>query len=741
MTSPQSGSSDAGGSQPAAFHVEGPTRVALVGAGYIADYHALCLSKIEDVELVAVCDQAEDKAQALAKKYQAPHVTGRLEDLPSFGVQVAHVLVPPHLHVAISKQLLELGIGVLVEKPAALSSADAGELKAVAERQGLPLGVNHNNAFHPQFERLLSDLRAGKIGRLEHVQITLSVPLRQLDAGDYSHWMFQEPRNIVFEQAPHPFSQLVELIGRVQSLETNVLGTRELFPGQLFHDRWLISAKGERGTAEVYLAFGQDFTRSTLQVLGSDGSLQCDLNHGHFERETKTQWLEFWNTFLAGWRRGKLLKRSAASGALGWFKQTLGLAERSDAFYAGMKGSLAEFHAALRAGRAPRCDADNALAVTEWCDRATAGIAPAPEQPQPNFDAAPPRPGEVCVLGGTGFIGQRVLRRLLERDVPVTAVVRRAHALPPELVAASRDGRVRLVRASLSNTESLRAAVQGAQTVLHMATGGGATWGDIQRNMIQGTADLAELCLAEDVKRLIYVSSTAALYLGADCGTAEIDDAVGPDPKSEERALYARGKAEAERVLMRLHRTRGLPVTIVRPAIVVGPGTPLQHSGLGLWVRDNHCVGWGDGTNPAPLVDVEDVAEALARAVTHRGDELAGKSMNLASRQRLGAKQIVEYMRRATGRDLVFHPRSLLFSQAMEIGKWVVKKIGRRSDAVFPSYRDLKSRSMAPAFACCTARELLGWRPCSDGEELLRRFVGPSAPDQPQPAPASDAGE
>jgi len=159
----------------------------------------------------------------------------------------------------------------------------------------------------------------------------------------------------------------------------------------------------------------------------------------------------------------------------------------------------------------------------------------------------------------------------------------------------------------------------------------------------------------------------------------------------------------------------------------------MQHSGIGLWVRDNHCVGWGRGDTPVPLVDVEDVAEALVRAALHEGDELVGRSWNLASRQRLSAAAIVEHMATLTGRALAFHPRSLALSQTLEIGKWIVKKAGGRRDAAFPSYRDLKSRSLAPTLSCRTARELFGWRPCDDGETLVRRFVLGSEADETPP--------
>jgi nucleoside-diphosphate-sugar epimerase len=241
--------------------------------------------------------------------------------------------------------------------------------------------------------------------------------------------------------------------------------------------------------------------------------------------------------------------------------------------------------------------------------------------------------------------------------------------------------------------------------------------------MVEGTLRVARACLANGVERLIYVSSTAALYLGHDCGREVVDDDVGPDPRPEERALYARGKVAAENALRALARESRLPVTIVRPAVVVGPGAPLQHSGLGLWVRDNHCVGWGRGERPVPLVLVDDVADALARLSEHEGHDLDGRAHNLAARTPLSAAQVVRAYAERTGRAFTFHPRSLALSQTLEIGKWLVKRAGGRADAPFPSYRDLKSRELWPVLSCRTARDVLGWRPCEDPDEILERSL------------------
>jgi predicted dehydrogenase/nucleoside-diphosphate-sugar epimerase len=704
-------------------------RVALVGAGYVAQFHRDILAEMPEVELAAVCDADPERARSAARQWGVGSAVTSPDELARLDIDVAHVLVPPDLHVPVARRLLEMEIGVLLEKPAALSSVESRELQGLADRQGLPLGVNHNNLYHPAFVRLLERVRAGRLGRVEHVRVCLSVPLAQLDAGDFSHWMFRSPENIVFEQAPHPLSQLHALIGRVREAKTTILGSRELLPGQTFHDRWLVAARGERGTAEIYLAFGQGFNRWTLEVLGSDGSAEADLGHNLFSWEEKTPWLDFWNGFLAGWRRSRSLARDAAGGVARYAHFTLGMGRRQDSYFAGMRGSVQAFYTALRAGAPPPVDASQAAEVLEWCEAIAAeAVRKVPGRietlrPASLPGPAPARPGEIVVLGATGFIGRRLVARLMGRGQPVSAVVRRSHSLPPGLAEASRDGRLRLLPGRLEDPETLAAACQGAKTVLHLATGGGDSWEKIERSMVQGSVAAAEAALAAGVERFVYVSSIAALYLGGDDGVPLIEDSTPTDPQPAGREIYSRGKMAAEQALLALHRERGLPLVIVRPGVVLGEGTPLQHSGLGLWVRDNHCVGWGLGDHPLPVVDVDDVAEALALLALHEGHDLDGKALNLCTRTPLSAREIVAELRRATGRDLHFHPRPLWLSQWMEIGKWVVKKLGRRPGATFPSYRDLKTRACVPPFSSRTAREVLGWRPVEDREAFLDRAV------------------
>ena len=214
-----------------------------------------------------------------------------------------------------------------------------------------------------------------------------------------------------------------------------------------------------------------------------------------------------------------------------------------------------------------------------------------------------------------------------------------------------------------------------------------------------------------------------AIAVETDGKATSIADSVETDPKPEKRPIYSRGKIAAEQALLELHRDAGLPLVITRPGIVLGAGTAMQHSGYGLWTRDNRCIGWGHGDAPIPGVWVDDVADAFVKIVAYAKDDLHGKALNLCAQPPITPREYVNELGRVTGRAITFHPRGLGLSQAMEIGKWLVKKLGRKPGVEFPSWRDLKSRAVAPVFTADIAREKLGWKPVQEREAFLDRCV------------------
>ena len=147
----------------------------------------------------------------------------------------------------------------------------------------------------------------------------------------------------------------------------------------------------------------------------------------------------------------------------------------------------------------------------------------------------------------------------------------------------------------------------------------------------------------------MYVSSIAALYTGLDGAASSIADSWDTDAELDKRPIYARGKAEAEKALKAVADRTGLKLVVTRPGVVLGEGTPMQHSGLGLWVRDNHCVGWGLGDNALPLVLADDVADALVAAALLESDAVDGQAINLCANPGISGHEAVIELQKATG--------------------------------------------------------------------------------------------
>ena len=83
-----------------------PVRAAIVGAGYIADFHALAIRKSRGVELVGVCDSNLKRAQSFAAVWGVPEVFDSVEALLEMKLNSIHLLVPPDRHHSLAKLAL-----------------------------------------------------------------------------------------------------------------------------------------------------------------------------------------------------------------------------------------------------------------------------------------------------------------------------------------------------------------------------------------------------------------------------------------------------------------------------------------------------------------------------------------------------------------------------------------------------------------------------------------------------------
>ena len=322
----------------------------------------------------------------------------------------------------------------------------------------------------------------------------------------------------------------------------------------------------------------------------------------------------------------------------------------------------------------------------------------------------------VVVIGGAGFIG-RVLTALLVRSGHDVSVVSRSVGSRVE------EPGIRYSRGESSDANRMTELIEGAACVYDLSMSLGDKWEDYERDYIGGTRNIARACLKHGVSRLIYTSSTSALYLGSG---KRFDESDGYDSQPLKRGFYSRGKIEAERVLMQMHAAEKLPAVIVRPAIVLGLGGALVHGAFGDIVSEVRILGVGSGKHPLPCVLVNDVAEALFRAKDANGIE--GMAFNLAGDVRPTALEYVEELRRRAKRNFRYYPRSIWNIALVENLRWVGKAVGRKPGNVCLSMREIRSGTMCSFIDCSLAKRVLGWKPVSDREEFFHKAIDPHIP-------------
>ena len=698
-------------------------RIGLVGAGFISRVHAEALRSLPNTRITAIIDPSVAAAKALARDCDGAPVFASVRDaLDAKAIDCAHVLVPPELHASIAGDLLAAGLPVLLEKPLAATGDECTALVARARDAGVTLGVNQNFVHHPAFARLRRLVEARQLGRPCFIDVLYNVPLRQLAARQFSHWMFAVPGNILLEQAVHPLSQIAAIAGPIVDVRALAAPAIPLTPDRLLHTSADVALRCERLPAQLRFAVGQAFPFWQVRVICDDGVIIADILANRCITYGRTRWMDAVDGCLSGTRTATAMLRDSVGGTLSYIASLLKLQARSDPFYVSMRTSIAAFHAALDAGTAPELDGAFGAMLVDACERIRDTAFAAAPAPVSRRDHATPETTDIAILGGTGFIGSHLLQRCLAENLNVTIMARSVRGL----AAAFSDPRVRLVRGDIRDPDAVTRAVAGARIVVNLAHGGGgSSYAEIRATMVGGAETVARATQHAGAHRLVHVGSIASLYLGPQPGT--VTSATPPDPQSEQRADYARAKAEADRALLAMHRDNGLKVVILRPGVVVGEGTSPFHSGLGLFNNEQHCIGWNAGRNPLPFILADDVADAILGAC--RADGLDGRCYNLVGDVRWTARDYIATLATVLQRPLRFHPSSPTRLWLLECGKWLIKRAtGRQVPA--PSRRDFLSRGMMARFDCADAQRDLRWHPVADPMIFRARaievHVGPS---------------
>ena len=152
-------------------------KYALIGCGRIATNHILAV-KNNGLELVAVCDVLPEAMEALLAKHglENDESIARYTDYKELlaehpGLELVAIATESGEHAHIALDCIDAGINVIIEKPIAMSMADADEIIRHSKEKGVKVSACHQNRFNVAVQKTRKALESGRFGRLSHGSI------------------------------------------------------------------------------------------------------------------------------------------------------------------------------------------------------------------------------------------------------------------------------------------------------------------------------------------------------------------------------------------------------------------------------------------------------------------------------------------------------------------------------------------------------------------------------------------
>jgi len=213
---------------------------------------------------------------------------------------------------------------------------------------------------------------------------------------------------------------------------------------------------------------------------------------------------------------------------------------------------------------------------------------------------------KILITGVTGFIGSHVAKRLVAVKCAAVRGLARDPAKAQDLVRIG----VEVVGGDLRDPASLERAVQGCSVVINSAAQVASVpeRRTFEESNVAGTENLLRVSASAGVRRFVHLSSVAVFGLAA---AGEVNDRT---PVSHSGDPYCDTKVDSEEIVLRYHREGRLPVTVIRPSVVYGPGSthwtviPLKR------IKKGKMFIFGSGRASLNYVYIDNLVDAILLA-------------------------------------------------------------------------------------------------------------------------------
>ena len=271
----------------------------------------------------------------------------------------------------------------------------------------------------------------------------------------------------------------------------------------------------------------------------------------------------------------------------------------------------------------------------------------------------------VLVTGGTGFVGGAVAQRLRTENCAVRALVRR-NSDTAALTAAGCDLRY----GDIADPASVRDAMEGADAVVHCAALA-SDWGPreaFERVNVEGSRNIFDATLQHSVKRVVHISTTD-VYGTYDDGRV-IDESF---PLQVTGFPYSDTKAEAEKIAFAYAQEPGLPVVVIRPTFIYGPGDRTFLPEVVDAMRRHEMAFFGSADNTIPLCYIDNLVDAVLLALTR--DEAVGQGYIVSDGAVVSWKELTDLLADRLDLPKVKRTIPLSAAKAVAVGAETLAKL------------------------------------------------------------------
>jgi predicted dehydrogenase len=244
-------------------------KTVIIGAGNIAYAHAKALYEL-GIGIAGVLDINPAQAQKLADQYGAK-VVQSLDDILA-EVDMIHIFTPPSKRVEYVRQAAEAGKHLFVEKPIAVSIADAEEIIKLANVNRVKLIIGFNMRFRSGYRMLQKAVQDGQLGEV------IGVFSHRLDAGagiDGVRFGWRTDPNFVcgmsIESLSHDINMLLQLVDGVVSVSAMTYSTMSDLP--TYDDNSAVTFRLKNGgTGLIHASWSSYVGYSSRGVIGTKGA-------------------------------------------------------------------------------------------------------------------------------------------------------------------------------------------------------------------------------------------------------------------------------------------------------------------------------------------------------------------------------------------------------------------------------------------------------------------------------------